>query len=176
MAGAFPQVRHVRCFTGLDRWEQRAPGHVTVVLDGFGGEGMEALCEQVYNELSGRVSCCLVQEGKLHVCPAVRTVINTVVGIEVGQLDQAADTQREVVRRLRQLIEQTWGGRPIGGQIRLDEVWRTVRDTPNVRLIHQIQVEGAFDWEGQPRLIPIENETRLAYAVVKSGAHLVQIR
>lgn len=176
VAGAFPQVRHVRCFTGLDRWEQRAPGHVTVVLDGFGGEGMEALCEQVYNELSGRVSCCLVQEGKLHVCPAVRTVINTVVGIEVGQLDQAADTQREVVRRLRQLIEQTWGGRPIGGQIRLDEVWRTVRDTPNVRLIHQIQVEGAFDWEGQPRLIPIENETRLAYAVVKSGAHLVQIR
>ena len=176
VAGAFPQVKHVRCFTGLDRREQKAPGHVTVVLDGFGGEGMEELCEQVYAYLASRASCCLVQEKRLHVCPAVRTAISTKVTIGVEQLDQAADTQQEIVRRLRKLMEMTWGSRPIGEQIRLDEIWRTVRDTPNVRLIHQIQVEGAFDREGQPRLVPIESETRLAYAVVENGAHLVQIR
>ena len=166
----------MRCFTGLDRREQRSSGHVTVVLDGFAGEGMEELCQQVYSYLEPRVNCCLVREGRLHVCPAVRTVINTRVAIGVEQLDQAADTQQEIARRLRELVENTWGGRPIGDQIRLDEVWRTVRDTPNVRLIHQIQVEGAFDQEGQPRLVPIENETRLAYAVVENGVHLVQIR
>ena len=176
VAGTFPQVKHVRCFTGLDRREQRAPGHVTVVLDGFAGEGMEDLCQQVYSYLEPRVNCCLVQEKRLHVCPAVRTVINTKVSIAVEQLDQAADTQQEIVRRLRDLVESVWGSRPIGDQIRLDEIWRTVRDTPNVRLIHQIQVEGAFDQEGQPRLVPIENGTRLAYAVAESGVHLVHIR
>lgn len=176
VAGTFPQVRHVRCFTGLDRRERRASGHVTVVLDGFAGEGMEDLCRQVYGYLEPRVNCCLVREGRLHVCPAVRTVINTRVTIAVEQLDQAADTQQEIARRLRELVEDTWGSRPIGDQIRLDEIWRTVRDTPNVGLIHQLQVEGAFDQEGQPRLVPIESETRLAYAVVESGVHLVQIR
>ena len=175
MAGAFPQVKHVRCFTGLDQRERTAPGHVTVVLDGFAGEGMEELCEQVYGYLTDRVSCCLVGEGRLHVCPAVRTTINTKVTIAVEQLDQAADTQQGIVDRLRKLVEDTWGGRPIGEQIRPDEIWRTVRDVPNVRLIRQIQVEGAFDREGQPRLVPIESETRLAYAVVESGVHLVQI-
>lgn len=177
IAGAFPQVRHVRCFTGLDHREQRAPGHVTVVLDSYGGSaGAEELCAQVYDYLAPRTNCCLTREGRLHIRPAVHTTVNTKVTVEVEQIDQAAETQREIALRLTRMMDEVWSSRPIGGQIRLDEIWRTVRSTPNVRTIHQILAEGAFVQEGQPRLVPLEQETRLPYAVADSGVHLVQVR
>lgn len=177
IAGAFPQVRHVRCFTGLDHRERRAPGHVTVVLDSCGGStGAEELCAQVYDYLVPRTSCCLIREGRLHVRPAVRTAVNTKVTVEVEQMDQAVETQREIALRLTRLMEEVWSGRPIGSQIRLDEIWRTVRSTPNVRAIHQILAEGAFVQEGRPRLVPLEQEARLPYAVADSGVHLVQVK
>lgn len=177
IAGAFPQVRHVRCFTGLDPRERRAPGHVTVVLDSCGrGAGAEELCAQVYDFLVPRTNCCLTREGRLHVRPAVHTVVNTKITVEVERMDQAAETQREIALRLDRLMDEVWKGRPIGSQIRLDEIWRTVRGTPNVRAIRQISAEGAFIQEGRPRLVPLEQEARLPYAVADSGVHLVQVR
>lgn len=61
MAEAFPQVRHVKCFSGRGVRTEDAPGHVTVVLSGYGtaGTGMEELCREVLRFLSKRVSCCL---------------------------------------------------------------------------------------------------------------------
>ena len=173
----FPQVRHVRCFAGRDARGNGAPGHVTVVLAGYGqaGIGMEQLCREVYRFLSRRCSCCLAAEGRLHVCPATVLQVNTQVTVELAQPDQAADTQREIVRRLEALIQDTWRARPIGGQIRVDEIWAAVRDVPNVRLIRQILVEGAYDQEGNARLAPLEGESDFPYGVAESGTHLVRM-
>ena len=175
---AFPQVRHVRCFAGRDGRGAEAPGHVTVVLAGFGeaGAGMEELCREVYQFLSGRCSCCLVAEDRLHVCPATVLTVNTQVTVETEQPDRAADTQREIARRLEALIRDIWRARPIGEQIRVDEVWSTVRDVPNVRAIRQILAEGAYDREGQARLAPLDGETAFPYGVAESGTHLIRVQ
>ena len=174
---AFPQVRHVRCFAGRDARGIEAPGHVTVVLTGFGEAeaGMEELCREVYRFLSGRCSCCLVAEDRLHVCPATVLTVNTLVTVETEQPDRAADTQREIIKRLETLIRTTWRARPIGEQIRVDEVWSTVRDVPNVRAIQQILAEGAYDQEGQARLSPLDRETAFPYGVAESGTHLIRV-
>ncbi len=174
---AFPQVRHVRCFAGRDEHGWEAPGHVTVVVAGFGeaGAGTEKLCREVYRFLSGRCSCCLVAENRLHVQPAIVLTVNTQVTVETQQPDRAADTQREIARRLEALIRTAWRDRPIGEQIRVDEVWSTVRDVPNVRAIRQILVEGAYDQEGQPRLTPLDGEHEFPYGVAESGTHLIRV-
>ncbi|MBQ9345856.1 MAG: baseplate J/gp47 family protein, partial [Oscillibacter sp.] len=131
----FPQVRHVRCFPGRDQQGRDAPGHVTVAVAGYGeqSEEQEALCRAIYAELSRRSSCCLTAEGRLHVCPAVELTVNVQATLELDQPEYAAETQQAVVRRLNELIDGTWRNRPIGEQIRLSEIWSTVRETENVR-------------------------------------------
>lgn len=178
VAEAFPQVRHVRCFSGRDASGAAAPGHVTVVITGFGdfGEGADALCRDVYDYLRERCSCCLTEEGRLHVCPATVLTVNTLVTVEAEQPELAAETQREIGRRLDELIGGIWKRRPIGGQIRLDEVWRTVRDTPNVRIVRQVLVEGAYDRDGQALLAPLERDADFPYGVVECGTHIVRIQ
>ena len=175
---AFPQVRHIRCFSGRDPQGQPKPGHVTVVLAGYGsgGEGAEALCRQVYDYLSKRCSCCLVAEGRLHVHPATVLTVNTRISVETEQPELAADTQQAIVRRVTRLIEETWHARPIGEQIRMDELFNTVRETPNVRLTLRILAEGAYHQEGQSRLAPLERDGDFPYAVVESGTHLVRVQ
>lgn len=174
----FPQVRHVRCFTGTNGSGDPAPGHVTVVITGYGdqGERVEELCRQVYEDLSQRCSCCLVAEGRLHVRPATVLTVNTQVTVEMEQPELAADTQREMVRRLTELIEGEWKSRPIGAQIRLDEVWETIRQTPNVRFIHQVLVEGAYDRDGITRSAPLEGGTEFPFGVVENGTHQIRVR
>lgn len=175
---AFPQVRHVRCFSGVNRQGVSAPGHVTVVLTGYGaqGEGVEELCQQVYDYLSQRSSCCLVMENRLHVRPATVLTVNTQVTVEVEQPELAADTQQEIAQRLAELIEKTWKPRSIGSQIRLDEVWEAVRQTPNVGVIRQILVEGAYDQDGMAKLAPLEGDTDFPFGVVENGTHQIRIR
>ena len=175
---AFPQVQHVRCFSGRDPEGRPRAGHVTVVLAGYSqaGEGDEALCQQVYEYLSGRCSCCLVAEGRLHVCPATILTVNTRITVELERPELAADTQQDIVRRLRALTGETWHGRPIGAQIRMDELWSTVRETPNVRRVLGVLAEGAYDWQGQARLAPLEGDGDFPYAVVESGAHVVRVQ
>lgn len=174
---AFPQVRHVRCFAGRDGRGAEAPGHVTVVLAGFGEAeaGMAQLCREVYRFLSQRCSCCLAVEDRLHVCPATVLTVNTSVTVETERPDQAADTQREIARRLEELIRTTWRGRPIGEQIRVDEVWSTVRAVPNVRAVRQILTEGAYDREGHAHLVPLDGDAAFPYGVAESGTHLVRV-
>ncbi len=173
----FPQVNHVRCFSGRDERGNRAPGHVAVVIAGFGpgGEGTEALCSQVYRYLAENSSCCLVAEDRLHVCPATVLTVNTSVTVKIERPELAAETQQTIARRLETLIRETWKKRPIGEQLRLGEVWSTVRDTPNVRLIERILVEVSYDEEGRQKLAALEADSDFPYGVAESGMHLVSL-
>ncbi len=175
--GAFPQVNHVRCFTGRNERGEAAPGHVAVVIAGYGrnGEGTEALCGRVYRYLAEHCSCCLVAENRLHVCPATVLTVNTSVSVELERPELAAETQQAIVRRLETLIGETWKSRPIGEQIRLSEVWSVVRDTANIRRIERILVEASYDQEGQQRLAPLEADRDFPYGVTESGIHLVRL-
>lgn len=174
----FPQVQHVRCFAGRDPQGKPRAGHVTVVLTGFSqaAEDNEALCRQVYSYLGSRCSCCLVAEGRLHVHPATVLRVNTQVTVELERMEQAADTQQEIGRRLQQLIGQVWSARPVGGQIRMDELWSCVRSVPNVRAVRSLLAEGAYDRQGQACLAPLEKDGGFPYAVVESGVHVVRIQ
>ena len=173
----FPQVNHVRCFSGRDERGRRAPGHVTVVIAGYGqgGEGTEALCSQVYRYLAENCSCCLVAEDRLHVCPATVLTVNTAVTVKIDRPELAAETQQAIARRLETLIRDTWKKRPIGEQLRLGEVWTAVRDTPNVRLIERILVEASYDEEGRQKLAALEADSDFPYGVAESGMHLVSL-
>ena len=172
----FPQVRHVRCFSGMDEKGRKRPGDVTVVIDSYGeqSEVTESLCRRVYDELSGICSCCLVTEGRLHVCAATRLTVNTLVSVSLDEMDRAADIQQEINARLERLIRDVWKHRPIGAQLRLSELWDTVRETGGVRAVHRILAEGICENEDR-RLIPLEKDSELPYAVVESGAHLIQL-
>ena len=178
VAERFPQVRHVRCYVGVNASGKEEHGAVTVVLDGHGEqeERLWELSRRVYEELSRYASCCLVAEGRLRVRPAVRVTVNTTVTVELEQMDQAAESQQEIATRLQKLIDDTWKQRPIGSQIRLSEIWTVVRETENVRLIHRILVEGKYDEAGQARLIPLEGDTDLPFAVVENGVHQVKLQ
>ena len=173
----FPQVNHVRCFSGRNERGEGAPGHLTVVIAGYGrnGEGTEALCAQVYRYLAENSSCCLVAEDRLHVCPATVLTVNTSVTVKTERPELAAETQQAIARRLESLIRDTWKKRPIGEQLRLSEVWSVVRDTPNVQLIERILVEAAYDREGRQMLAPLEADTDFPYGVAESGMHLVSL-
>ena len=172
----FPEVRHVRCFGGRGPDGAPRPGHVTVVLTGVStaGEDNEALCRRVYQYLAGRCSCCLTAEGRLHVQPVTVMRVNTSIIVELEHPEQAADTQQAVSRRVEQLMQDTWYSRPIGSQVRMDELWSTVRETPNVRRVVRLLAEGAWDQGGQPRLVPLEGDESFPYAVVESGTHTVR--
>lgn len=172
----FPEVKHVRCFGGRGQDGQPQPGHVTVVLTGIStaSEDNEALCRQVYQYLSSRCSCCLAAEGRLHVRPVALMRVNTRILVELEHPEQAADTQQAVNRRIQQLIGETWYSRPIGSQVRMDELWSTVRETPNVRRVIRLLAEGSYDEGGQARLVPLEGNSSFLYAVVESGTHVVR--
>ena len=173
----FPQVRHARCFSGRDGHGNPAPGHVTLVFTGFArpGEDMEALSHEVYEYLAQRCSCCLTAENRLHVRAATVLTVNTEVSVQAERDDIAADTQIEITRRLETLMDKVWRSRPIGEQLRLMEVWNAVRQTPNVRLIRRVLIEGAYDQDGQAMLVPLERDAGFPYAVVRSGSHQVRI-
>lgn len=178
VAEAFPQAMHVRCFSGLDETGARAPGHVTLVVVGcdLDSERVTAgLCDQIYGFLSTRCSCCLVSEGRLHVCPSTVITVSTRIWVEMEDLDQAAATQQELCKRLVALIDGVWRGRKIGEQIRNTEIWQTVRETPNVRLVSKILVEGAYDRDGEPHLAALEEDTDFPFATVHSGTHLIRL-
>ena len=173
----FPQVGHVRCVSGRNERGARAPGHVAVVIAGFGrnGEGTEALCAEVYRYLSENCPCCLVEEDRLHVCPATVLTVNTSVTVKTERPELAAETQQAIARRLETLIRETWKKRRIGEQLRLSEVWSVVRDTPNVRTIERILVEASYDEEGRKKLAALEADSDFPYGVAESGMHLVSL-
>ena len=172
----FPQVRHVRCFSGLDEKGVKRPGDVTVVIDGYGEqwEETDSLCREVYKALSEVCSCCLVAEGRLHVCSATRLTVNTVVSVSLEEPDRAADIQQEIGARLEALIGEVWKRRPIGEQLRLGELWNTVREIEGVRTVRRILAEGVCEGE-ERRVIPLDKDSDLPYTVAESGMHLVQL-
>ena len=148
-----------------------------MVVDTTGGSHTaEELCRRVYEFLAARCICCLAAENRLHVCPAAVLTVSTRIAVTLDDLDQAAAVQREIIRQVEGLIQDVWQHRQIGSQIRMDELWRTVRDTPGVAVIDQILAEGAYDKEGQPGLIPLEEGTDFPYAVVQNGIHQVRVK
>lgn len=175
---AFPQAMHVKCFSGLDSRGVPASGHVTLVVAGQDPEGGRVtadLCQRIYEYLVPRCSCSLTVGGRLHVCPSVTLTVSTQVTVELEELDMAAVTQQAIAQRLEHLMTARWQNREIGSQVRIDEVWQTVRETPNVRIIRRILIEGAYHQDGQPMTAALESDTGFPYATVRSGVHLVQV-
>ena len=107
--------------------------------------------------------------------PSTVLTVNTQIVVEVEDPDESAATQQNLADRLAELIGHRWRSRGIGDQVRVDQIWQTVRDTPNVRLTRQVLVEGAYDEGGTTRSVPLENDGTIPYATVRSGLHRIQI-
>ena len=101
--------------------------------------------------------------------------VNSTVTVEMEDPNQGAATQQAVARRLEELINLRWREQDIGSQLRIAQVWQTVRDTPNVRLVRSILLEGRFDQAGVQKVVALEDDDAFPYATVKSGLHLVQV-
>ena len=178
VAEAFPQVLHVKCFAQRDAASRKAPGHVTLVVDTReqnAGRAAAELCDRIYAYLEPRCSCTLTAGKRLHVIPATAVQVNTEITVEVADLDQAAATQQAIVDRLQELIDNRWRLRDIGDQVRVNQIWQVVRDTPNVRLVRQILVEGVYEEDGVTRHIPLETDHVIPYATVRGGRHLIRL-
>lgn len=176
VAEAFPQVTHVKCFARRDPNYTPASGHVTVVVDSCSSGAMTAdLCDRIYTYLEPRCDCTMTQSRRLHVIPATILTVNTEVSVEVEDMDQAAITQQLLDQRLRQLVDDQWRKRDIGDQVRVDQLWQVVRDTPNVRLVRKVLVEGVYDENGITRSIPLETDKMVPYASVRSGKHRIRL-
>ena len=178
IAQDFPQARHVKCFPGRDSAGAYAPGHVSVVVEGNYLDSRRVtddLCQRIYEALSQQCDCVMAAEGRLHVVGSTVITVNSTITVEMEDLDQSAVTQQEIARRLEELINGRWRERDIGSQLRIAQVWQTVWDTPNVRLVRGILLEGRFDEAGIQRVVPLEKDDAFPYATVKSGLHLVQV-
>ena len=178
VAEEFPQVFHVKCFSQLDARSRKAPGHVTLVVDtreNSTGRAASDLCDRIYSYLEPRCSCTLTAGKRLHVIPATAVQVNTEITVEVADLDQAALTQQNLISRLQDLIDRQWRMRDIGDQVRVNQIWQVVRDTPSVRLVRQILVEGVYEEDGVSRHIPLETDHVVPYATVRSGNHLIRL-
>ena len=174
----FPQARHVKCFSGRDAAGAYAPGHVSVVVEGCDLDSQrvtEDLCQRIYEALSKQCDCVMAAEGRLHVIASTVITVSSTVTVEMVDPDQGAVTQQAIAQRLEELINRRWRERDIGDQIRIAQVWQTVRDTPNVRLVRSILLEGWYDQAGVQRVVPLEEDGLFPYATVKSGLHLVQV-
>lgn len=174
----FPQARHVKCFSGRDASGAYAPGHVSVVVEGCDLDSRRVtddLCQRIYEALSRQCDCVMAAEGRLHVVGSTVITVSSTVTVEMEDPDQGAVTQQAIAQRLEELINQRWRERDIGDQIRVTQVWQTVRDTPNVRLVRGILLEGWYDQAGVPRVVPLEEDGMFPYATVKSGLHLIQV-
>lgn len=174
----FPQARHVKCFPGRDAAGAYVPGHVCVVVEGSDLDGSRVtddLCQRIHEDLSQRCDCVMAAENRLHVVGSTVVTVSCTAKVEMEDLDKSAATQQEIVRRLEELINVCWRERDIGSQIRVGQVWQTVGDIPNVRLIRSILLEGRYDQAGIERMAPLEDDDAFPYATVKSGTHLIQI-
>ena len=174
----FPQARHVKCFSGRDGDGNYAPGHVSVVVEGCDLDDnrvTDDLCERIYDALSQQCDCVLVAEGRLHVVGSTVITVSSSVSVEMEDPDLGASTQQAIAQRLEELINERWRERDIGSQLRIAQVWQTVRDTPNVRLVRSILLEGWYDQAGIQRVVPLEEDNTFPYATVKSGIHLIQV-
>ena len=174
----FPQARHVKCFPGRDAAGAYAPGHVSVVVEGSDLDSRRVtddLCQRIYDQLSQQCDCVLAAEGRLHVVGSTVITVSSTITVEMEDLDQSAVTQQAIAQRLEELINGRWRERDIGSQLRVAQVWQTVRDTPNVRLVRSILLEGRFDEAGVQRVVPLEQDDAYPYATVKSGIHLIQV-
>ena len=49
-----------------------------------------------------------------------------------------------------------------------------MRDTPNVRLVRSILLEGRYDQSGVQRVVALEDDNAFPYATVRSGYHFIQ--
>lgn len=174
----FNQVSHVCCHSGMDERGEPRPGHLCVVILGSGTEDMadeRVLCGKVYDFLSARCDCTLAQSGRLHVRAATETAIHVDVQVLLHRPDQAAESQEDIVQALSRLIDGLWRSREIGRQIRLEELYAAVRGVANVAAVGRLSVEGSWYADGRRQVCPIEGDSRLPFAAVRSGSHRVRI-
>ena len=84
----------------------------------------------------------MLAEGRLHVVGSTVITVSSSITVEKENPDLGAVTQQEIARRLEELINLRWREREIGSQLRIAQVWQTVRDTPNVRLVRSTPAGG----------------------------------
>lgn len=116
----------------------------------------------------------MLAEGRLHVVGSTVITVSSSITVEMENPDLGAVTQQEIARRLEELINLRWREREIGSQLRIAQVWQTVRDTPNVRLVRSILLEGRYDQSGVQRVVALEDDNAFPYATVRSGYHFIQ--
>lgn len=175
---AFPEARHVRCFSGRDGQGAPAPGHVTVVVEGSDPDregALDDLCSRVYEHLARRCDCVMIAGGRLHVVSSTILTVSSRVQVEMRDPDLGAATQQEIAQELTRLINDRWRRRDIGDQLRVDEIWLTVRDVENVNQVRNIILEGSCHVDGAEKVMTLEDDKVIPYATVKSGEHIIQI-
>ena len=168
----------MKCFPGRDASGAYASGHVCVVVEGCDLDSQRVtddLCQRISEALSQQCDCVMAAEGRLHVVGSTVITVSSTVTVEMVDPDQGAATQQAIALRLEELINERWRERDIGDQLRIAQVWQTVRDTPNVRLVRSILLEGCFDQAGVRRMVPLEEDDLFPYATVRSGLHLIQV-
>ncbi|MGN0706433.1 MAG: baseplate J/gp47 family protein [Faecalibacterium sp.] len=174
----FPQVRQVRCFSGMDDTGTYRPGHLCVVVMGDTPDNDRAswqLCREIRDLLEKRCDCTLAGTGRVHVRSAVSITLNVNIQVSLNDFELAAPTQQEVAAALEERIETVWRSRGIGSQIELHELYTAVKQVPNVGAIQQLLVEGVWYENGVRRIRPIEEGEVHPFAAVKSGLHTVRI-
>ena len=173
----FERAALVKCFAATDGAGNTAPGHICLVVMGRDmDERMTAgLCREIYNYLAPRADCNLVSSGRLHVVPSMVMTVNVETRVLLADLDAAALTQQAITENISALINGVWRTRGIGEQIDMNELYQTVKSTPNVVVINRILPEGRYRVGGAEYLTALDDETALPFATVRDGIHTVHI-
>ncbi|MCR4745450.1 MAG: hypothetical protein K5894_09515 [Lachnospiraceae bacterium] len=174
----FGNISHVKSFDGIDCDGRKATGYVTVVISGMLDESDNTdkeLCSKVKNFLSERSDCTMISSGRLNVIAAIQIEISADVSVVINNPEEAAATQQKIKDTIKLLIDEKWASREIGDQIRINEVYKSLKAIRNIKTIRKIIFEGSWYENGRRMIAPIEADTEFMFAIVKSGEHRVTI-
>jgi hypothetical protein len=174
----FPRILHARCFTNTDKHGRPSPGHVCLVLTGAGGmadSSARILCDEAYDYLITRCDANLAAGDKLHIVYSTEVTLSVDVSVTLENPDLAAVTQQSVAGSIARLIDKTWRARDIGEQADLNELYLSVRATPNVVSVGRLLPEGSYRSEGRLRLFSLDGDEAPPFMTVKNGLHTVKV-
>lgn len=173
----FGAVRGVRCFASTGADGEYAAGQICVAVMCQKNDSemrRNRLCGEIYQYLAERAEATLVAAGALHVVPTIETTINVEATIELSDLDQAVATAKEITDLFSDHIDTVWRTRPIGSQVRIHELYELLASVPNVRRAVRVTVGAEYTEHGVRRTRPLDSDTTLRLAVVKSGRHIIK--
>ena len=83
-------------------------------------------------------------------------------------------TAKEITDLFSDHIDTVWRTRPIGSQVRIHELYELLASVPNVRRAVRVTVGAEYIEHGVRRTRPLDSDTTLRLAVVKSGRHIIK--